>query len=527
MKNIIFYSLRIMSFLLIVVSLLPASALAQNKIQEAPPMKSTRTTVHRAVLKDTVWTPGAIIDQIHFIRYDRTEKKIAENSLKPDGTADRKIIYVYDNEGNVKEEIMASIKKGGVSNIYQYHYDEQGKVNGIKTLDAQRSLIGTDTIMRNEAGQIIQKTHIGLIFRHDKKKMIPYKESITINYNEEGQIVDVIEDNTLNSNAITRKLLKRDTIPLKHKSEGAFNRYNAPKNKRVDTEYDAYGNWIKRTEYNGANPEFIVMRTIEYTGAEDTDWKRLLLNGKVKTVTQTSYVALPNGPDIINHGEKKGKFFTCQFDKNGRKTKVFHFSDKGVAKGSTEYVYDMNGAIEKEIYKSATGKTECIAQLKYNDDGKLRNKSFLNTNEELLRRTIYRYDGEGNCIAEMCFNKDGTKYSEIRNQFDPYGNVIFKDVLVAPEEAEDIDYQPVKRIWNTKGRIVEEVIGTPENERHFTYQYSTRGEVISGTEAINNQPAVKFVYKFYNDKNGNWKKRIKFVDEKPILYEERVYTYYE
>ncbi|MEB3373585.1 hypothetical protein SFC43_10665 [Bacteroides sp. CR5/BHMF/2] len=66
-----------------------------------------------------------------------------------------------------------------------------------------------------------------------------------------------------------------------------------------------YGNWIKRTEYNGAIPEFIVMRHIEYAEQADIDYKNLLLQGKVKSVHQTSYIALPNGPDIINRGQKK------------------------------------------------------------------------------------------------------------------------------------------------------------------------------------------------------------------------------
>lgn len=97
---------------------------------------------------------------------------------------------------------------------------------------------------------------------------------------------------------------------MKRYSEGSvFERYNAPRSKRVDTAYDMYGNWIKRTEYNGAIPEFIVMRHIEYAGQDDTDYKKLLLQGKVKSVYQTSYIALPNGPDIINRGQKKVFFY--------------------------------------------------------------------------------------------------------------------------------------------------------------------------------------------------------------------------
>ena len=143
-----------------------------------------------------------------------------------------------------------------------------------------------------------------------------------------------------------------------------------------------------------------------------------------------------------------------------------------------------------------------------------------------MRKTFFRYNTEGNCTQEICFYKDGSTYSEFHYQHDPYGNLICKKVVKAPAEAQGEEYESIDRVWNARGRIVEEKIGTPPNERQYSYQYSSRGEVISGTESISGQPAVKFVYKFYNDPHGNWKKRIKFINEKAVLYEEREYTYY-
>lgn len=529
-KNTIIYPIRKFSILFIIVSLMTIPALAQNKVPDVPLFKSMRTTVHRAVQKDTDWTPGAIVDQIHFVRFDRKGRKLAENSLKPDGSADSKIIYVYNKEGHVKEEVIASIKQGGVTNVYQYHYDSQGRIDGKIKLDTERNPVSLDTIIRNKAGLVVQRIHREINLRLNGAQVMPFQETVNITYNNQGEVTEVFEESTLNKNGNSghRELLKKDTMSLKRYSEGsAFERYNAPRSKRVDTAYDMFGNWIKRTEYNGAVPEFIVMRHIEYAGKDDTDQKQLLLQGKVKSVYQTSYIALPNGPDIINKGQKKGTFFIYRFDKNGRKTATIHYSDTGIPEGSTEYVYDANDYIEKEIHKSTTTKIESTNQMHYDDEGRLKSMALLDTNGAMLRKTIFRYDGEGNCIAELCFSKDGSKYSDVRNQYDLYGNLVMKQILVAPADAKGAEYQPITRIWNARGRIVEEKIGTPGNERSYTYQYSTRGEVISGTEAVNNDSPVKFVYKFYNDKYGNWKKRIKFIDNKPVLYEEREYTYYE
>lgn len=45
--------------------------------------------------------------------------------------------------------------------------------------------------------------------------------------------------------------------------------------------------------------------------------------------------------------------------------------------------------------------------------------------------------------------------------------------------------------------------------------------MISGTEQLAGQPEEKFVYRFHRDEKGNWKIRIKYVDDIPVLYEER------
>ena len=214
---------------LLAVSLIAMSLPAQNKTQKSPPFKSIRTTVHQAVQKNTSWTPGAIVDQIHFVKYNRYGQKIAENSLKPDGSADSKIVFIYDEDGNVEKEIVASIKQGGVSNIFEYHYDAQGRVDGKKKMDAQQEIMSVDTILRNEAGQVEKRIYYGINIMGDKKKL-PFRETISINYDEQGQITEVIEESTLNKNTGSgkRELAKSDTLPLKRYSEGAFKRYNAP-----------------------------------------------------------------------------------------------------------------------------------------------------------------------------------------------------------------------------------------------------------------------------------------------------------
>jgi len=146
-------------------------------------------------------------------------------------------------------------------------------------------------------------------------------------------------------------------------------------------------------------------------------------------------------------------------------------------------------------------------------------------NGEVQRKGVFRYDIEGNCISEVWFNKDGSKFSEFRYQYDPMGQLMAKDVLFHQEEG--AEYVPLKRVWNNRGRIVEELKGLPQDIRRYTYKYSISGEVISGTEPVDGQSDVGYVYKFYNDEYGNWKIRVKFINDVPVLYEEREYVYYK
>ena len=67
------------------------------------------------------------------------------------------------------------------------------------------------------------------------------------------------------------------------------------------------------------------------------------------------------------------------------------------------------------------------------------------------------------------------KYSDVRNQYDPYGNLIMKQILVAPAEAKGTEFQPITRIWNTKGRIVEEKqVLRKRTELYLSIQYPWR-----------------------------------------------------
>lgn len=513
------------AFPLLFLLLLGMSSFAQVQ-QEVPLFKSTRTFVHKAVRKDTVWTPGAIVDQIYFARYDKQGRISVENLLNPDGSAKTKLIYVYDKNNRIREEITASVKQRGIKRIYRYSYDEQGRVNGKTVLDADRNIVLKDTILRDKEGRVVLRTNESVSTRLNDGKRTKNLREVEIVYGQDGKITDVLEEDSQfpKLGRRSRALEKGDTIPLKRFSDTNSMKPRIPKNKKVDFDYDIYGSWVKRTEYDGINPEFIVVRTIEYAG-QDSDCDKMLLKGQVKSVLQASYAAIPKGPGSIDKGKKEGVFFRCKFDDKGRKVLEQVYSETGIPGEITEYKYDERGNIQEELRKSSDGKALNSVQWKYDSSGDLKNKVLTDMNGEVQRKGVFRYDIEGNCINEVWFNKDGSKFSEFRYQYDPMGQLMAKDVLFHQEEG--AEYVPLKRVWNNRGRIVEELKGLPQDIRRYIYKYSTSGEVISGTEPVDGQSDVGYVYKFYNDEYGNWKKRVKFINDVPVLYEEREYVYYQ
>lgn len=462
-------------------------------------IQSSRITTYKAVQKDTAWVPGAVVARIYFAKFDWLGRKRVENLLDPDGSVYKKFLYIYGADGRIKEE-MEVFAKQNLAYIYGYEFDEKGKLVKVLRMNANRepdtSLIGGD-----KAAQQVKR------------------------YSTEFNMNGEIESEATKPHA-------KDSVRLLLRSQQFIYEPLAPKMKRVDYTYNAFGHWVKRIEYEGAIPQFIVLRQLEYAGVE-TDWDRLLLNDRVKSVTQTSYEAIPHGPETIDRGKKQGLFFRYEFDEKGRRTVDASFSSTGVPGPVKKFVYDAEGNVLTESRMLPDGKMESTLIWSYSPEGDMRSKLLRNSAGEVLQKGMFRYDAEGNCVSETWFLLDGSKYSEFRYLYDSYGQQGERNVRVRPAVAEgggaiSEEYCSLKRSWNFGGRVSEEWVTLPDGGQLLrTYTYSAKGKLISGTEQLNDQPEVKYVYKFFNDDRGNWVKRIKFVADVPTVYEERTYIYYE
>lgn len=489
-------------------------------------IKSIRTVVYEPILKDTSWVTGSVVDFIRFVKYDAQGRPIAENRLKPDGGAQGKLVYLYNSAGQVSREIYATADEG-VSNCWDYTYDEKGRLNSIAYMNGKQDTLSMVSVLYNEQGKVMKRTT-----QSWETNSIGVREPV---YGADGTpakvIVSLIVDGRQRSFG-EFQTEKWDTASLKRVGFRQLGKMRVVKDdneKNRVTTTDERGNWTERFEGCNAEgePKFIIRRDIVYAG-EENDREKMPLRGKVKRVLQRSYVAIPKGPKAVDKGEKKGRFFLLEFDENGRKIREEKFSAAGMLTEKLRYEYDAAGNLQKEIcYTPADALKETRGYL-YDKEGRLKSRSVYDRKGEVVRRDAFRYDLERNPVLEVGFLTDGTKCREFRYIYDSYGQQVGCDVLLQSEGEEPA--LSVRRAFNFQGRIVgeEHLLPSGTGKDVYTYRYNAKGEVISGTEQLDGQSGeTKFVYKFHNDPQGNWKIRIKYVADVPVVYEERELVYYE
>lgn len=469
-------------------------------------------TSHAAVKKGDTWIPGSINARIYLVKYDVDGRKKVESSLEPDGDIHSKIYYQYDEKGRISEEL---IVQSGVGRLYQYTYDHTGRIISLSELDKERNERYVHSILLDENGRITG--------RIQQDMMKNTQTDIEIQYNNKGQIKKVVVDNNKGSK-LSRKVDRNDTIPLKLNSE-TFSLFPVTsKDTRRELVNDAYGNWILAREFNGDQVEFIILREIDY-GIPETDWNKMGLEAKVRTVRQNSYKAIYKGPKSVDKGKREGEFFYMEFNPQGYKIKEDIYSSSGLIQERVAYDYNDKFQVIKQTRKTPANKMTDYAELEYNSAGNLKNKTVYTPAGKIIRKIVYRYDNEDNCVNEIWHSPDGAVAADYRYTYDSYGRQTGKEVVKSEKNG---DSYMISRTWNYQGRLTrEEITQQPGGEKKaYTYTYNTNGRLISGSEELHGKPKIDYIYKFHNDPKENWKIRIKYVADKPTVYQERTYSYF-
>lgn len=525
MKSTGLFSAKCKALVCILLSTAISGAL---RADNNPIIKSIRTVVYEAVPNGSEWETGKVIDNIKFAKYDSEQRIITENVLRPDGSEQGKLVYKYNKEGQVLREIYASAGKG-VSKCWDYLYREDGTIRSIVFLNGNQDTLRILSVERNGNGKIAMRTV------DDREKGTVYKKEIV--YNDKGIPTRTNLITNLNKKKPKKEkqtFEKRDTVSLKRiggrylmrddvvedEEEQARQKVNIVKQE------DGAGNWTERYEDCDENnkPSYIVCRDIEYVGASD-DRKKAALHGKVRRVAQNSYKAVANGTKGVSKGSRSGVFFVYEFDKNGKKTMEDTFKNT-VKVRRTRFEYNEQGRLSKERYINASGVATGSKTFAYNN-GLLSSCSMFNAKGEVLWKEVLRYDLENNPVQRTRYKKDGTKCGELTYKYDSYGQMIESKATLQPEGEEPVPHKIME--YNFNGNIEREEIVSPDGSGSdvYTYKYNAKGEEVSGSSKLKGSSnEANYVYKFQKDGTGNWKIRIKYVNNKPVTYEERKLTYY-
>lgn len=491
------------------------AAAASSQVDEKPKIKSIRTTTYEAVQEDSLWKAGAVVSNVIYERFNPAGDKIAEYKLDGESRVKSKKIYTYDEAGKLVEAATYN-KDARLISKTTYEYGENGKRSKLTMLLSSTGL---------PSEQVTTFTY------DDKQRVVLSKKAVNNGLMETRSYQYDEKENTEECiiKASTGALIGR--LINKYDGKGNVIRSQSygtrPEQNMVVTyeyDFDAFGNWVRKTELINGEKDLIVQRVIDY-GLGDTDWQRLSLKGKVKSVSQTSYVAIPRGEEILR-GKKQGSFVDYLFDEEGRIISETSYSETGVAQHTVKKEYNEEGRLAKETCFSPDGRQKWYAVYKYGKDKTLKAKTVYNADNTPKNKTVYRYDAEGNLTQELTYDRDGKLYLQYDNLYNAYGQLVQRSSPVHPSE--DALYNKVVRLYNFQGRVELESVYSPSDSLllNRSYKYASSGRIVSGTECVPGTPVVEYTYKFYNDERGNWKKRIKFVDGKPLVYEERTYTYY-
>ncbi len=291
---------------------------------------------------------------------------------------------------------------------------------------------------------------------------------------------------------------------------------------------------------------------------KENDWSKEKLKGKVKSLTEISYVAIENNGKIekgqrvneamsdfqnkygehgfiIERNEYKsdGSLIGNYIYKYGDNDKIVEGSEIRYYNGSLMSKniskYKDGNRIEGSIY-NADGNLDSKYTSKYDKDGNRIEISFYDADDSLVSRGKYKFDKDGNGIESKMFNPDGSLHSKVTFKYDENGNEIEANYT---SNDGSFDYQYISQ-YDKSGNKLERKIYDPKGnlKYRYTYKYDEHGNVTERSEfKADGTLNGKFTTKYEYDKVGNWikvtKHRTEYEKEIAVSITERTFEYYK
>jgi hypothetical protein len=258
-----------------------------------------------------------------------------------------------------------------------------------------------------------------------------------------------------------------------------------------------------------------------------TDLQELKLNGKVKSIRETSYLAITKEGTVQKGKIKReepywSRDFYIVLNADGNKTERTEFNSNGSFYFKMGYEYIDTNVIKEYTYKSKDSITNS-------------------------RNVFYKHDGHGNVIEESWNKADGTLDGKNNFSYDGKGNMIEKKWAVLHEPRKDsLTYDEKKNVtemweyWDNKwqwhyaykhddkGNLTEENWFNPDGKFYMKYvfSYNDKGNWNEVTWTNAKGKNCKWTFQYEYDSNGNWTKSTQFLNGKANYILEREITYF-
>lgn len=273
--------------------------------------------------EETGSNEGDAYKTLNVYKLDTKNNVIETKEYNLNGGLESVISYKYDDKNNILEENMTYNNSGSpyISRKYKYKYDEKNNV--VEKLDVDEldfnlsrttyKYDANNNVIFQQQTQKDGKRATTEIFKYDQRN----------NKIEEGKCYD-LKANQFQMNYFVYD--ENDNLiqeSAKNLDGSEYYKIN------YKYEFDNQGNWIRRTSDNNADyPGYIVERTIEYYGENETETAQQKVS-KIDTLSQSQ----PETPTVPNkevwNGQELGaneKIITLQWD-NKTKTGMWKRSN--------------------------------------------------------------------------------------------------------------------------------------------------------------------------------------------------------
>lgn len=361
------------------------------------------------------------------------------------------------------------------------------------------------------------------------------------------------------SNSTNKERFRLNDIHLTFDQRGNLNtqfHYYADGNIKAINRFDSNGNKIEAQENNSQgkqsdrwlyvyNSDNKLTEIKKYDEQDDLEYRHLLTykNGKV-----TKDVKYKNISDIIS--EKVYEYST-----NGSLIGIKAFNSKAQINWEIQNKYDAKDRLITHTSINDKGRKNYYSVYAYDENDNRTQEIRYNLNDEIIFTHVYRYDNLHRKVEEMEFDafnhlaskknyyyhKKGyieKKYDftfKAKNEIDDVTTITFdKNKNIIEKMLTDAIGNVLKKQtfkYNSKNQLLSSSYSDFQNEYHHNmkYRFNLKGNISGGSNKTvqNDELTVeKYYYQYLYDKQGNWVKRIRIVDDKQTKIEERKLEYY-